>query len=119
MQARLGKVCDLCSATTEAIIRIAGRRFDQGIDPFLCHDLTCAPPAVVQDKRTEPRVIAATDKEAATPVAAAGNRLHATAINLHPCIVVAKPFPRIAGADRIHDVFFEDLRQRFAKDLHK
>ena len=45
--------------------------------------------------------------------------LHRLAVDHHPRIVVAEPAPGVRGADRVHDLFLEHLRQRLAPEVER
>src|SRR5262245_65853881 len=46
------------------------------------------------------------------PMASSGHRLYRLAVDHDPGVVVTEPAPGVGGADRIHDLLFEHLRQR-------
>lgn len=60
-------------------------------------------------------MVAGADEEAAAPMAAAGDRLHALPVDLDPGGLVALPAPALRGADRVHDALAQNLGQRPAE----
>ena len=96
----------------EAVGRLGrGRRARPG-DPLLRQKLAVFPLAVAQGEIAEPAHVIGVDEHSAAPMSAAGDGLHGRAVEHDPGIFIAVPAPGVAGADRVHDVVLEHLRQR-------
>ena len=100
-----------------AVVRRAGRT--RHVDPLLRDDLAILPLPVAQEEIAEARHVARRDEHAAAPVAAAGHRLDAPAVEIDPRVLVAVPAPRARRADRLHDLLAQKLRQRPPQHLQR
>src|SRR5262245_19055221 len=82
------------------------------LDPLGRYDLPILPFAVPQEQVSEPCHIARRDEHATAPMAPAGHRLYAAAVELDPGILVAVPSPRARRANWFHHFFPQHLGER-------
>src|SRR5271167_3707160 len=72
---------------------------------------------MMQREVTETPHVVGADKQATAKMPTARHRLHQASVEDDPGILVAEPAPGIRGADWVHDVFLQHLRQRTTPDI--